>query len=711
VVRLAAEAPPPEQVAAAIAAAGFPAELLPDESDSAAREEERVARQQREARAWLRRAWIGLILWFPVEAVHWLQAGLGAGHAGHAAGPDWMTWTSLTAATLALLLVGGGFYRSAWRALRRFTSNMDTLIAMGASVAYGYSAVALAGFLVGWWRALPDLYFMEATGLLALISLGHWLEARARQSAGRAIRELLQLTPATALRLAQDALGRETVEPVAVAEIRPGDRVLVRPGDRIPIDGEVVKGPSSVDESMLTGESLPVSRHAGDRVFGGTQNLDGRLVVRATRVGAGMALSQIVKLVEQAQLSKPAVQRLVDRIAAVFVPAVLAVALLTGLGWYAFGSADPAVRWGQIAVAVCSVLIIACPCAMGLAVPAALMVGTGRGARLGILIRDIDALQKAERITAVILDKTGTVTEGRPKVEQVVPAAGVDPDDLLRLAAAAERPSEHPAGRAVVAAAAARGLAVPEAAAFRNEPGYGVTAEADGRALIVGSAALMRRAGVPPSGWEGTEAPGTARIHAAERTPSGLRWLGSLGLADAVKPDSAAAIAALGRLGLRPILLTGDSRAAAVAIARRVGIVDVRADVPPDGKAAIVRELQSAGARVAMVGDGINDAPALAQADLGIAMGSGSDIAKETGGIVLTRGSLQGVPAAIRLSRATMRKIRQNLFFAFVYNVIAIPFAAFGLLNPYIAAAAMALSDVTVIGNALRLRRTDLDAV
>ncbi len=709
VVRLDADAASPEQVAAAITDAGYPCEPLPEEPDSAAREEQRYARQRLEARAWLRRAVIGLILWAPVETAHWLRMGFGGGHGHPADAPDGMTWASFSAATLALLLVGGGFYRSAWRALRRFTSNMDTLIAMGASVAYGYSAIALAGHRCGAWRELPDLYFMEATGLLALISLGHWLEARARQSAGRAIRELLQLTPATALRLTPDASGADTVESVPVAEMRPGELALVRPGDRIPIDGVVVKGPSSVDESMLTGESLPVTRHVGEKVFGGTQNIDGRLVIRATRVGAGMALAQIVRLVEQAQLSRPAVQRLADRIAAIFVPAVLAVALVTGFGWYLFGSADPAVRWGQIAVAVCSVLIIACPCALGLAVPAALMVGTGRGARMGILIRDIDALQKAERITTVVLDKTGTVTEGRPRVSRVTPAPGIDADELLRLAAGAERNSEHPVARAVEAAAAARGIAVPDATQFRNEPGYGVTAEVEGRALAVGSAAMMRRAGAPPPAPDAADAAGGARIHVAERSPQDIRLIGKLSLADTVKPDSAAAIAALHRLGLRTILLTGDSRAAAADIARQVGIDDVRADVPPDGKAAVVRELQSAATRVAMVGDGINDAPALAQADLGVAMGAGSDIAKETGDIVLTGGSLHGVQAAIRLSRATMRKIRQNLFFAFVYNVIAIPFAAFGLLNPYIAAAAMALSDVTVIGNALLLYRTDLD--
>ncbi len=699
----------PGQVAAAITAAGYPAEAQPDGPSPAAREEERYAHQRREADAWLRRAAIGLLLWFPVEATHWLRMGLGSHAARHGAGPDWMTWAALAAGTLSLLLVGGGFYRSAWRALRRFTSNMDTLIAMGASVAYGYSLTALAGYLAGWWRHLPDLYFMEAAGLLALISLGHWLEARARQSAGRAIRELLQLAPDTALRLPPEGEGDGAGESVPVSALKIGDRVLVRPGDRVPIDGTIVAGPSSVDESLITGESLPVVRRPGDTAIGGTQNLDGRLIVRVTCVGAETALAQIVKLVERAQASKPAIQRLTDRIAAVFVPSVLLLALLTGLGWYFLGSADPAARWGQIAVAVCSVLIIACPCALGLAVPAALMVGTGRGARLGILIRDIDALQQAERIGAIVLDKTGTLTEGRPAVQEVSPAAGLNEDELLRLAAGAERSSEHPLARAIVAAAGARGLTLPAATAFRNVAGYGVEATVEGRPLLVGSADLLTERGAAAP--DGPELAGRTWIHlAAAAADGGWQHAGTIAVADAVKPDAAAAVSALRRLGLRIVLLTGDNRATAEAIARQVRIDDVRAGVRPDGKAAAIRELQESGLLVAMAGDGINDAPALAQADLGIAMGGGSDIAKETGGIVLASGNLHGIATAIRLSRATMRKIRQNLFFAFIYNVVAIPLAALGLLNPYMAAAAMALSDVTVIGNALLLRRARIES-
>jgi len=696
----------PEQVAAAITAACYPARTQADGLAPAAREEERYAHQRREANAWLRRAAIGLLLWFPVEAAHWLRMGFGSHAAHHGAAPDWMTWAALAAGTLSLMLVGGGFYRSAWSALRRFTSNMDTLIAMGASVAYGYSLTALAGYLAGWWRKLPDLYFMEAAGLLALISLGHWLEARARQSAGRAIRELLQLAPDTALRLPPEGDGAGELVPVAALKI--GDRVLVRPGDRVPIDGTVSEGLSGVDESLITGESLPVVRRPGDMAIGGTQNLDGRLIIRVTRVGSETALAQIVRLVERAQASKPAIQRLADRIAAVFVPSVLLLALLTGLGWYFLGSADAATRWGQIAVAVCSVLIIACPCALGLAVPAALMVGTGRGARLGILIRDIDALQQAERIGAIVLDKTGTLTEGRPAVLEVSPADGLSGEELLRLAAGAERNSEHPLARAVVAAAGARGLALPAVTAFRNVAGYGVEATVEGRPLLVGSADLLAARGAPaPAGPPPAD---RTPIHVAVAAAAGgWRLAGTIAMADTVRPDAAAAVAALRRLGLRIVLLTGDNRATAEAIARQVRIDDVRAGVRPDGKVAAVRELQAGGLLVAMAGDGVNDAPALAQADLGIAMGGGSDIAKETGGIVLASGNLHGIATAIRLSRATMRKIRQNLFFAFIYNVVAIPLAALGMLNPYMAAAAMALSDVTVIGNALLLRRARIE--
>jgi P-type Cu+ transporter len=472
----------------------------------------------------------------------------------------------------------------------------------------------------------------------------------------------------------------------------------------------VTDGESEVDESMLTGESIPVAKRKGDDVSAGTANTTGRLVVRATRVGADTALAQIVQLVETAQSSKPPVQKLADRIAAVFVPVVLLIALATGLAWYAYGRSqqwDTGYTWFKLAKAVCSVLIIACPCALGLAVPAALMVGIGRGAKRGILIRDIDALQKAERIRVVVMDKTGTVTQGRPAVARVFATGTTTDEEVLRLAAAAEQFSEHPLARAIVAEATSRRLTIPDVDTFSAEAGAGVTATVHGRQLHVGSAKMIERLGLPVPSLS-LDVPATF-VHVAALDDGKPLHLGAIALTDAVKPDSASAISDLHAMSLRTVLLTGDNRATAESIARLVGIDDVRADVRPDEKATAVRALQRDGAGVAMVGDGVNDAPALATADLGIAIGSGSDVAKETGDVVLVSGSLSGVAAAIRLSRATMRTIRQNLFFAFVYNVLAIPLAAFGLLNPLIAAAAMALSDVTVIGNALLLRRARLE--
>jgi Cu+-exporting ATPase len=586
---------------------------------------------------------------------------------------------------------------------------MDTLISMGASVAYVYSLVAMAGALVRWW-APPPLYFMEATGLLALISLGHWLEARARDQAGSAIRELLNLTPAVALRVRDDGEHDE----IPVSRVEHGDRLLIRPGDRVPVDGAVVSGRSDVDESMITGEPLPVLRAEGDEVIAGTLNQTGRLIVRATKVGAETALAQIVKLVETAQNSKPPVQRLADRISAVFVPSVLVIALVTGIGWYAWATTHgwtAGEKWAMIARSVCSVLIIACPCALGLAVPAALMVGTGRGAKRGILTRDIDALQNAERIEVVVLDKTGTITRGRPVVAEVVVYDGVAEDELLRLAASAEQFSEHPLARAVMEKAGERGVRPSDPDSFEYEPGLGVVAGVEGQTLLVGSEHLLRKHGAAAHGDDGGgDRTGLHRsvVHVARREGTGVTRLGSLFIDDEVKADSKAAIAELHRMGLKTVLLTGDNEPAARAIARAVGIDDVRADVKPGEKARVVRELAQR-ARVAMVGDGINDAPALAAADLGIAIGSGSDVAKETGGIVLVSGSLTGIATALRLSRATMRKIRQNLFLALVYNVLMIPLAALGLLTPMWAAGAMAMSDVSVIGNALLLRRARID--
>ena len=721
----------PHRLAKAVSDAGYPSTPETPGVAEGNVEEQRLQRQAHAARAWFRRAVVGILLWLPLEATHWAlqlvgRHGSGA-DAAHGHAHLWMHWLGLVTGTVAITYVGWGFFKGAWGALVRGTSNMDTLIAMGASVAYGYSLVAFVGYLAGWWHVLPDLYFMEATGLLALISLGHWLEARARQSAGSAIRELLNLAPAVTLRMkdADDAAAAPAYEEVPVSELHVGDRVLVRPGDRVPTDGVVIDGRSAVDESMITGEPLPVLREPGDAVIGGTVNQEGRLVVRVTKVGSETALGQIVQLVEKAQSSKPPVQRLADRIAAVFVPCVLGVALVTGVGWYLWGSShgwDAARTWGMIAKAVCSVLIIACPCALGLAIPAALMVGTGRGARRGILIRDIDALQKAEKVGTVVLDKTGTVTEGKPAVAEVSSLDGMAEADVLQLAAAAEQFSEHPLAKAIVAHARQHGLTLPEPESFSSEPGLGVVADVRGTTVLVGSEALLRKNGLAE---EATGTDTRTSVHVGVRRGGAVARIGRITLADRIKPDSVAAVKSLHDMGLWTVLLTGDNRATAESIAKQVGIRDVRAEVNPAGKSDVIRQLKqwtrqtdeevfdAVGQRgktgVAMVGDGINDAPALAAADLGIAIGSGSDVAKETGDVVLVSGSLTGVAAAIRLSRATMRTVRQNLLFAFLYNVLAIPLAAFGLLNPLIAAAAMALSDVTVIGNALLLRRTKIE--
>lgn len=719
----------PDQIASAIQSAGYEAEPESESASGAATEQQRLQRQQSEANEWLRRAIIGIVLWFPVELAHFVMH-VSAHHKDDRPALTWIDWTGLFTSSLAIALVGGGFYRSAWKALRQRTSNMDTLISMGATVAYGYSLVALLGHLLAGWT-LADLYFVESTGLLALISLGHWLEARARASAGSSIHKLLELAPATALKLKSGPVARESgsggnglsivssetpatqtpeFEEVAVSSLHLGDHVLVRPGDRVPIDGVVVTGNASIDESMLTGESLPVTRKVGDAVIGGTISHDGAITVRVTRTGRDTALAQIVQLVETAQSSKPAVQKLADRISAVFVPAVLMIAVLTGVGWYVHGQINglgSALMWGNIARAVCSVLIIACPCALGLAVPAAMMVGTGRGANRGILIRNIDALQNAERLDVIVLDKTGTVTSGKPAVESVTAVNGNRDDEVLRLAASAEQFSAHPLAAAIVAHARTKQVALATPSGFTTEPGSGVRATFDGTTILVGSPEMMRARGATITA--------DANVIVARQDNGAVEPLGFIHLTDAIKSDSGPAIVALKRLGLRVVLLTGDSQRVAQDVASRVGIDDVRAQVKPDGKASAIRQLQSTDttgaprSRVAMVGDGVNDAPALAQADLGIAIGSGSDIAKETGDIVLVSGSLLGVASAIRLSRATMRTIRQNLFLAFVYNVVAIPLAAMGMLNPLIAAGAMALSDVSVIGNALLLKRARID--
>ena len=599
-------------------------------------------------------------------------------------------WLALALATPVVFWAGWPFHRAAALNLRHAGASMDTLVSLGTLSAWGWSA-AVVVFGID-----APIYFEAAAVITALVLLGRYLEARAKRRSGNAIRSLLELSAkeATVLRDGKEVL-------IPAQELRVGDLLVVRPGEKIATDGVVEGGASAVDQSFLTGEAVPVEVASGDVVAGGAVNSYGRLLVRATKVGAETALAQIGRLVEEAQAGKAPVQRLADRVSAVFVPVVIAISLVTLALWLLTGAGA-----GSAFTAAVAVLVIACPCALGLATPAALMVGLGRGAQLGVLIRGPELLERTRRITTIVLDKTGTVTEGRMSVAGVVTGTGVSEPELTRLTGAVEASSEHPIARALADHARARELSLPEVERFVSAAGLGVEALVEGRAVLVGRPVFLRERGFV---WPGELETRVAELEDEGATVVAAGWdgvvRGLVSLRDATKPSSAAAIRSFERLGLEPFLLSGDNERTVISVARELGIERTRAGVLPGEKAAVIRELQAAGEVVAMVGDGINDAPALAQADLGLALGSGTDIALEAADVTLTSPDLRAVSDAVGLARRTLRTIKGNLFWAFAYNVAAIPIAAVGLLNPMVAAAAMSVSSLLVVGNSLRLRR------
>ncbi len=657
-----------------------------------------------------RRFWMGLALALPVVV---LEMG------GHLVGSHgWIdqnlsNWIQLAFAAPVVLWAGWPFFVRGWQSLVTRNLNMFTLIAMGVGVAFAYSVVATVapGIFPPAFRSHDGavaVYFEAAAVITVLVLLGQVLELRAREATSGAIKALLDLAPKTARVVDENGADHE----VQLDSLNVGDKLRVRPGEKVPVDGVIIEGRSSLDESLVTGESMPVTKEPGAKVIAGTLNQSGGFVMRAEKVGRDTLLSQIVQMVAQAQRSRAPIQRLADQVAGWFVPTVIVVALVAFGAWALFGP-EPRLAFGLVAAV--SVLIIACPCALGLATPMSIMVGVGRGAQAGVLIKNAEALERMEKVDTLVVDKTGTLTEGKPKVVSIVPGEGFDEAEILKLAASVERSSEHPLADAIVRAAKERNLALADVADFDSPTGKGVTGKVDGKSVLLGNANYLKSASIEThlleTQAEKLRGDGATVINVAVDG----KLAGILAIADPVKASTPEALKALAAEGIRVIMLTGDNRTTATAVAKRLGISEVEAEVLPDQKSAVVSKLQKQGRVVAMAGDGVNDAPALAAADVGIAMGTGTDVAMESAGVTLLKGDLGGIVRARRLSQATMRNIRQNLFFAFIYNAAGIPIAAgilyptFGLLlSPVIAAAAMALSSVSVVGNALRLRAVNI---